>query len=105
MVNRVFCYSKDIAKKNGNRLPFLELVLLTIIFIVIIIASVILFETMILLVISMIIFMVLVVAINCLFILDSVTISPSINVIVPTPARIKASATKEPTPPIPKIAT
>jgi len=59
MVNRVFCYSKDIAKKNGNRLPFLELVLLTIIFIVIIIASAILFETMILLVISMIIFMVL----------------------------------------------
>ena len=30
-VNRVFCYSKDIAKQNGNKLPILELVLTTII--------------------------------------------------------------------------
>lgn len=37
-VNRVFCYSKDIAKKNGNKLPILELVLITIIFTVAIIA-------------------------------------------------------------------
>lgn len=33
-VNRVFCYSKDIAKQNGNKLPILELVLTTILFIV-----------------------------------------------------------------------
>lgn len=59
MVNRVFCYSKDTAKKNGNRLPVLEIVLLTIIFIAVIIASAILFETMTILVISMIIFMIL----------------------------------------------
>lgn len=26
-VNRVFCYSKEVAKKNGNRLPVLELIL------------------------------------------------------------------------------
>lgn len=31
IVNRVFCYSKDIAKKNGNKLPILQLVLTTII--------------------------------------------------------------------------
>lgn len=37
MVNRVFCYSKDIAKQNGNKLPILQLVLTTIIFIVAII--------------------------------------------------------------------
>ena len=36
-VNRVFCYSKDVAKQNGNKLPILELVLTTIIFIVAII--------------------------------------------------------------------
>lgn len=34
MVNRVFCYSKEIAKQNGNKLPILHLILLTIIFIV-----------------------------------------------------------------------
>ncbi len=34
IVNRVFCYSKDIAKQNGNRLPILELVLSTILGIV-----------------------------------------------------------------------
>lgn len=38
MVNRVFCYSKDIAKQNGNKLPILQLVLTTVIFIVAIIA-------------------------------------------------------------------
>lgn len=38
MVNRVFCYSKDVAKQNGNKLPILHLVLTTIIFIVAIIA-------------------------------------------------------------------
>lgn len=38
MVNRVFCYSKDTAKKYGNKLPILELVLTTIIGIVIFIA-------------------------------------------------------------------
>lgn len=38
MVNRVFCYSKDIAKQNGNKLPILQIVLTTIIFIVAIIA-------------------------------------------------------------------
>lgn len=37
-VNRVFCYSKDVAKQNGNKLPILELVLTTIIFIVAIVA-------------------------------------------------------------------
>ena len=36
-VNRVFCYSKDVAKQNGNRLPILELVLTTILLIVIMI--------------------------------------------------------------------
>lgn len=30
IVNRVFCYSKEIAKKNGNKLPILALVLSTI---------------------------------------------------------------------------
>lgn len=34
MVNRVFCYSKEEAKKNGNRLPIINLVLVTFIFIV-----------------------------------------------------------------------
>ena len=38
MVNRVFCYSKDVSKQNGNKLPILHLVLTTIIFIVAIIA-------------------------------------------------------------------
>lgn len=37
MVNRVFCYSKDIAKQNGNKLPILQIVLTTIIFIIAII--------------------------------------------------------------------
>lgn len=27
IVNRVFCYSKEVAKKNGNKLPILQLVL------------------------------------------------------------------------------
>lgn len=30
MVNRVFCYSKNVAKQNGNRLPILELILITV---------------------------------------------------------------------------
>ena len=34
MVNRVFCYSKDVAKNHGNKLPILQLVLITIGFIV-----------------------------------------------------------------------
>lgn len=34
IVNRVFCYSKDVAKQNRNRLPILELVLTIIIFFV-----------------------------------------------------------------------
>ena len=27
VVNRVFCYSKEVAKKNGNNLPIMQLVL------------------------------------------------------------------------------
>ena len=46
IVNRVFCYSKEVAKKNGIRLPILELVLLTVIFIAWIIVSVMMFESM-----------------------------------------------------------
>ena len=34
MVNRVFCYSKEVAKKNGNKLPILQLILSTVIFII-----------------------------------------------------------------------
>ena len=30
IVNRVFCYSKDVARKNGNKLPILQIVLTTI---------------------------------------------------------------------------
>lgn len=37
-VNRVFCYSKDEALKNGNRLPIMELVLTFLIFCIILIA-------------------------------------------------------------------
>lgn len=59
IVNRVFCYSKEVAKKNGIRLPILELVLLTVIFIVWIIVSVMIFESMIPFTISMIVFMTL----------------------------------------------
>lgn len=59
IVNRVFCYSKDVAKKNGNRLPILELVLLTIIFMIWLVMSAILFETMAPFIISMIIFFIL----------------------------------------------
>lgn len=36
MINRVFCYSKTEALKNGNKLPIIHLVLSTIIFIVLI---------------------------------------------------------------------
>ena len=57
-VNRVFCYSKDIAKQNGNKLPILELVLTTIIFIAAIIAlAVTLQDSMALFVIMMFAFM------------------------------------------------
>lgn len=59
IVNRVFCYSKEVAKKNGIRLPILELVLLTVIFIVWITVIAIMFESMIPFTISMIIFMTL----------------------------------------------
>lgn len=59
IVNRVFCYSKEVAKKNGIRLPILELVLLTVIFIVWIIVSAMMFESMIPFTISMIVFMIL----------------------------------------------
>ena len=59
IVNRVFCYSKEVAKKNGIRLPILELVLLTVVFIVWIIVSAMMFESMIPFTISMIIFMTL----------------------------------------------
>ena len=38
-VNRVFCYSKEVAKQNGNRLPILELVGVFILFMVIIIGT------------------------------------------------------------------
>jgi len=30
IINRVFCYSKDVARKNGNKLPILQIVLTTI---------------------------------------------------------------------------
>ena len=33
MVNRVFCFSKDVAKQNGNKLPILQLIFSTIFFI------------------------------------------------------------------------
>ena len=59
IVNRVFCYSKEVAKKNGIRLPIIELVLLTVIFIVWIIVSAMMFESMIPFTISMIVFMTL----------------------------------------------
>ena len=59
IVNRVFCYSKEVAKKNGIRLPILELVLLTVVFIVWIIVSAMIFESMIPFTISMIVFMTL----------------------------------------------
>lgn len=56
-VNRVFCYSKDVAKQNGNKLPILELVLTTIIFIVAIIAlAIILSDSMALFVIMLLVF-------------------------------------------------
>lgn len=45
IVNRVFCYSKEVAKKNGIRLPILELVLLTVIFTVWFIVGSIIFES------------------------------------------------------------
>lgn len=61
IVNRVFCYSKDVAKKNGIRLPILELILLTVVFIVWFIVSAMLFESMIPFTISMIVFMTLVI--------------------------------------------
>lgn len=35
-VNRVFCFSKEIANQNGNKLPIMQLVLSTILFIVVI---------------------------------------------------------------------
>ncbi len=35
-VNRVFCYSKDVAKQNGNKLPILQIVLCLIIFMIVI---------------------------------------------------------------------
>lgn len=31
IVNRVFCYSKEVAKQNGNKLPILQLILITVI--------------------------------------------------------------------------
>lgn len=31
IVNRVFCYSKEVAKQNGNKLPLLQLILTTVI--------------------------------------------------------------------------
>jgi len=31
IVNRVFCYSKEVAKQNGNKLPILQLILTTVI--------------------------------------------------------------------------
>lgn len=34
MVNRVFCYSKDIAKQHGNKLPILPIILSTIFFLI-----------------------------------------------------------------------
>jgi len=59
IVNRVFCYSKEVAKKNGIRLPIIELVLLTVVFIIWMIVSAMIFESMILFTISIIIFMTL----------------------------------------------
>lgn len=59
IVNRVFCYSKEVAKKNGIRLPIIELVLLTVVFIIWMIVSAMMFESMILFTISIIIFMTL----------------------------------------------
>lgn len=61
IVNRVFCYSKDVAKKNGIRLPILELVLLTVVFIVWFIVSAMMFYSRVASNISMIIFVTLVI--------------------------------------------
>lgn len=59
IVNRVFCYSKEVAKKNGIRLPIIELVLLTVGFIIWIIVSAMMLESGTLFTISIIIFMTL----------------------------------------------
>lgn len=37
MVNRVFCYSKEVAKRNGNRLPIWQLILSTLVFIIVLV--------------------------------------------------------------------
>lgn len=42
-VNRVFCYSKEVAKQNENKLPILQIVLSIVIFFVVIVATAILF--------------------------------------------------------------
>lgn len=47
MVNRVFCYSEDVAKKNCINLPIIYLVLLIVVFIVWIIVGVMVFDSMI----------------------------------------------------------
>lgn len=59
IVNRVFCYSKEVAKKNGIRLPIIELVLLTVGFIIWVIVSAMMLESGTLFTISIIIFMTL----------------------------------------------
>ena len=59
IVNRVFCYSKEVAKKNGIRLPIIELVLLTVGFIIWIIVNAMMLESGTLFTISIIIFMTL----------------------------------------------
>lgn len=59
IVNRVFCYSKDVAKKNGIRLPIIELILLTVIFIIWSLFSVMIFESMMPFYISMMVFIAL----------------------------------------------
>ena len=59
IVNRVFCYSKEVAKKNGIRLPIIELVLLNVGFIIWIIVSAMMLESGTLFTISIIIFMTL----------------------------------------------
>ena len=62
MVNRVFCYSKDVAKQNGNRISILPILLTTIIFIIITIAfSAVIVDNIALFVIMMLIFVCLIV--------------------------------------------
>lgn len=67
MIKRVFCYSREIAKKNGNKLPIIQLVVGTLIYIFIMVLTASLLQNIVIFILLFIIFFIFLIYYSVLF--------------------------------------